>query len=194
VAAAHFVSRSAARLVFLGAACLTEAASHTARAQERCDHSRRTSGGLQALGNGERLPCHESRTREPRRSGSAAAHLSLTAPACCVQDYKEKDIAKMIKKWDVDGSGEIDMNEFLLMMEKRQSKMDFDEELRQAFDFFDTNKNGHISADELKMIMKALGFEINDAELELMISSVDENGDRQINFEEFRRMMTDGPV
>jgi Ca2+-binding EF-hand superfamily protein len=63
-------------------------------------------------------------------------------------------------------------------------------EIREAFDLFDTDNSGTIDANELKVAMKALGFEANDQEVKQMIASIDTDGSGTIDYEEFLNMMT----
>jgi centrin-1 len=58
------------------------------------------------------------------------------------------------------------------------------QEIREAFDLFDTDGSGSIDAKELKAAMRALGFEPKKEEIQKMIT----NGN--IDFQEFLTMMT----
>jgi len=64
------------------------------------------------------------------------------------------------------------------------------EEIREAFDLFDTDGSGSIDAKELKIAMRALGFEPKKEEIRKMISEIDKDGSGSIDFEEFLTMMT----
>merc|ERR1711937_968796 len=64
------------------------------------------------------------------------------------------------------------------------------EEIREAFNLFDTDQSGAIDVRELKAAMRALGFEIKKEELKKMISDIDSSGDGDIDFGEFLEMMT----
>eukprot|EP01122_Echinamoeba_exundans_P003406 TRINITY_DN13511_c0_g1_i1.p1 TRINITY_DN13511_c0_g1~~TRINITY_DN13511_c0_g1_i1.p1 ORF type:complete len:180 (+),score=52.13 TRINITY_DN13511_c0_g1_i1:22-540(+) len=64
------------------------------------------------------------------------------------------------------------------------------EDLRKAFDMFDTDQSGQINAQELRDAMQALGFEVEQKEVENMIESVDKDHNGAIEFEEFVEMMT----
>ncbi|KAI7884540.1 EF-hand [Lichtheimia hyalospora FSU 10163] len=63
------------------------------------------------------------------------------------------------------------------------------QELRDAFDVFDKNQDGVISAEELCAMMHQLGEKITLQEAENMIAEVDKDNDGVVNFEEFLHMM-----
>merc|ERR1719197_2066562 len=65
------------------------------------------------------------------------------------------------------------------------------QEIKEAFDLFDTDSSGSVSSKELKVAMRALGFEPKDEEIKAMMSSVDESGDGDIDFSEFLKLMTE---
>ena len=64
------------------------------------------------------------------------------------------------------------------------------QEIREAFDLFDTDGSGTIDAKELKVAMRALGFEPKKEEIKKMISDIDKDGSGVIDFSEFLEMMT----
>eukprot|EP00815_Leptocylindrus_aporus_P008318 CAMPEP_0116068600 /NCGR_PEP_ID=MMETSP0322-20121206/11762_1 /TAXON_ID=163516 /ORGANISM="Leptocylindrus danicus var. apora, Strain B651" /LENGTH=202 /DNA_ID=CAMNT_0003555751 /DNA_START=23 /DNA_END=628 /DNA_ORIENTATION=- len=63
-------------------------------------------------------------------------------------------------------------------------------EIREAFDLFDTDNSGVIDAKELKVAMRALGFEPKKEEIRKMIQEVDQDGSGTIDFDEFLDLMT----
>ena len=54
---------------------------------------------------------------------------------------------------------------------------------------FDKDGNGFISAAELRHVMTNLGEKLTDEEVDEMIREADIDGDGQINYEEFVKMM-----
>ena len=64
------------------------------------------------------------------------------------------------------------------------------QEIREAFDLFDTDGSGTIDAKELKIAMRALGFEPKKEEIRKMIADIDADGSGTIDFQEFLEMMT----
>eukprot|EP01084_Bolivina_argentea_P238197 400185_1 len=64
------------------------------------------------------------------------------------------------------------------------------EEIREAFNLFDTDGSGTIDPKELKATMQSLGFEAKNQTIYQMISDIDKDGSGSIDFEEFLDMMT----
>ena len=104
------------------------------------------------------------------------------------QNPTEAELADMINEVDADGNGTIDFPEFLTMMARKMKDTDSEEEIIiEAFKVFDKDGNGFISAAELRLIMTNLSA--TDEEVDEMIREADIDGDGQINYEEFVKMM-----
>lgn len=58
-----------------------------------------------------------------------------------------------------------------------------------TFEIVDANKDGHISAAELKQLMKALGDDITDETAADVVKQMDGNGDGEISLQEFSDYM-----
>lgn len=127
------------------------------------------------------------------------------------------EAAAMVARVDANSDGLIDIHEFRELYDsipkKRKTSLlppsagaadgagaeeeeEEDEEgeemdLKEAFDVFDGNKDGLISAEELGTVLGSLGLRGRPAAAECrdMIRLVDSDGDGMVNFEEFKRMM-----
>ena len=64
------------------------------------------------------------------------------------------------------------------------------QEIKEAFDLFDTDGSHTIDAKELKVAMRALGFEPKKEEIKRMMSEADRNDSGVIEFPEFLDLMT----
>ena len=94
-----------------------------------------------------------------------------------------------MEKYDNDGSGEIEFEEFVAMMAETILEPDVDPELREAYLVFDRNDGG-ISPQELKEVLAKFGYNnISDSEVQDMVDECDWDGDGQLNFEEFALIM-----
>ncbi|GAU45180.1 hypothetical protein TSUD_178730 [Trifolium subterraneum] len=95
----------------------------------------------------------------------------------------------MIADVDRDGSGAIDYDEFEHMMTAKIGERDTKDELMKAFHIIDQDKNGKISAADIKRIAKELGQNFTDREIQEMVDEADQNNDREVDPEEFIMMM-----
>ncbi|CAN7087012.1 unnamed protein product [Brassica oleracea var. botrytis] len=105
------------------------------------------------------------------------------------QNPTEAELQDMINEVDADGNGTIDFPEFLNLMAKKMKDTDSEEELKEAFRVFDKDQNGFISAAELRHVMTNLGEKLTDEEVDEMVREADVDGDGQINYEEFVKIM-----
>ena len=87
----------------------------------------------------------------------------------------------------MDGNGEIDFPEFLNMMAKK-TKED-PEEIKEAFEVFDKDRDGFISASELQKVLESIGEKLSGEEIDEMMKEIDTDGDGKINFKDFTKMM-----
>ncbi|XP_010551871.1 PREDICTED: calcium-binding protein CML24-like [Tarenaya hassleriana] len=113
-----------------------------------------------------------------------------------------EEAARMMKELDRDGNGFIDMDEFVAHFQigdqnrggdgKNNGNGNDVKDLKDAFDMYDLDGNGLISASELHAVMKRLGEKCSVRDCARMISKVDTDGDGHVNFEEFKKMMING--
>ncbi|KAL8166279.1 hypothetical protein V2J09_007778 [Rumex salicifolius] len=101
----------------------------------------------------------------------------------------ESDIEDLMNAADVDENGTLDYGEFLAAT-MHLNKLEREENLVQAFAFFDRDGSGYITIDELEHACKEFGM--SDQHLEEMIKEIDQNNDGQIDYAEFVAMMRKG--
>ena len=104
------------------------------------------------------------------------------------------ELDDMIAQNGNDGNGTMDFPEFLSLVKKKMKDTSSDEEILAAFNFYDMDGNGYVSARELRSIMLSLGEILTDAEVDEMIRDADVNGDGQIDYDDFVRMMSSRKV
>ncbi|WMV56542.1 hypothetical protein MTR67_049927 [Solanum verrucosum] len=105
------------------------------------------------------------------------------------QNPTEAELQDMINEVDADGNGTIDFPEFLNLTAGKMKDTNSEEELKEAFRVFDKDQNGFISAAELRHVMTNLGEKLTDEEVDEMIHEADVDGDGQINYDEFVKVM-----
>lgn len=63
-------------------------------------------------------------------------------------------------------------------------------DIKQAFDLFDPNSTGTIDPRELKVAMRALGFEPKKEEIKKMVAEIEKDANGKIKFDDFLHLMT----
>lgn len=101
------------------------------------------------------------------------------------QNPTEAELTDLIAEVDQDGNGEIDFNEFLLMMAKRSKDAETMEQALEAFRVFDKNNKGVISLNDLKNILQNLGEKLTPAEVDALLVDVQLNGNNEFDYREF---------
>ncbi|CAI0542799.1 unnamed protein product [Linum tenue] len=114
----------------------------------------------------------------------------------------EAEAEEMVAKVDSNGDGLIDFEEFKILCrtmggagegEARAGGFGGDE-LRDAFEVFDRDRDGLITVEELGSVLSSLGLKEGKRmeDCKEMIRKVDADGDGMVNFDEFRTMMRNG--
>ena len=120
----------------------------------------------------------------------------------------EEEVRKIFSKFDKNGDGKISCAELKEMMAALGSKTTSDEVKRMMAEL-DRNGDGYIdlkefgefhcggggdgrelSAKELHSVMRRLGEKCTLSDCRRMIGNVDADGDGNVNFEEFKKMMS----
>jgi len=122
-------------------------------------------------------------------SGSIDAKELKVAMRSLGFEPKKDEIARMIADVDDSGDGEIDFDEFMVMMTAKMGEKDSRDDLIKAFRVFDSDETGGISFKNLSRVAKELGENMTDEELEEMIREVDRTGEGQITEDDFMRVM-----
>ncbi|XP_077220002.1 calcium-dependent protein kinase 29 [Tasmannia lanceolata] len=102
----------------------------------------------------------------------------------------EAEVKQLMDAADVDKSGSIDYIEFISATMHRH-RLEKEENLFKAFQFFDKDGSGFITRDELRQAMTEYGMG-DDATINEVINDVDTDNDGRINYDEFVAMMTRG--
>eukprot|EP00483_Globobulimina_turgida_P000030 UN00030 len=108
--------------------------------------------------------------------------------------FTETQLINMLKSIDDNGDGKVDIDEFVCVMKgsaysETSNTRPYVDELREAFEVFDKDGDGQIQPQELAAIMKALGENLNEQDILTMIQEADADGDGNIDFEEFKKLM-----
>ncbi|THG19010.1 hypothetical protein TEA_008748 [Camellia sinensis var. sinensis] len=99
-------------------------------------------------------------------------------------------LKKVALKADIDKNGTIDYIEFISATMHRH-KLEKEEHLYKAFQYFDKDGNGFISREELRQAMTQYGMG-DEATIDEVLDDVDTDKDGNINYDEFVAMMRRG--
>lgn len=85
--------------------------------------------------------------------------------------------------------------DFGLEKSKRKKRRELSEEqkqeIKEAFELFDTDKDKYIDYHELKVAMRALGFEVKKADVLKILRDNDREETGKISFQDYNDVMTD---
>ncbi|XP_077318534.1 centrin-3 isoform X2 [Lithobates pipiens] len=74
---------------------------------------------------------------------------------------------------------------------KRELTEEQKQEIKDAFDLFDTDKDKAIDYHELKVAMRALGFDVKKADVLRILKDYDGEATGKISFDDFNEVVTD---
>ncbi|KAJ8646414.1 hypothetical protein MRB53_008162 [Persea americana] len=101
------------------------------------------------------------------------------------REARNKDI-----RADADGNGTIDYDEFITAT-MHMNRMDREDHLYTAFQYFDKDHSGYITTEELEQALREFGMH-DGRDIKEIISEVDSDNDGRINYDEFCAMMRKG--
>ncbi|XP_066911679.1 squidulin-like isoform X1 [Clytia hemisphaerica] len=109
------------------------------------------------------------------------------------QTVSDGDIKEMLEDVDTDAEGNLDFESFKKIMSQTMGATDINKEMREAFAFFDQDGDGTITSEELWQCMKKLGEDLTLEEVQDMLKEADADGNGEIEFAEFVKLLT-GPM
>eukprot|EP01013_Petalomonas_cantuscygni_P015235 TRINITY_DN312_c0_g1_i1.p1 TRINITY_DN312_c0_g1~~TRINITY_DN312_c0_g1_i1.p1 ORF type:complete len:155 (-),score=30.11 TRINITY_DN312_c0_g1_i1:367-831(-) len=110
-----------------------------------------------------------------------------TALRCAGLNPTEEEIQKLMEDVDVDTSGTLDFQEFLVLLTRKLSDSKTDTDLRDAFRTFDIQGFGTIPAAELRFILTTMGDKLSDEEANALIADADTDADGNIQYEDLAK-------
>ncbi|ELP84686.1 calmodulin, putative [Entamoeba invadens IP1] len=98
-------------------------------------------------------------------------------------------ISEIVKQFDKENSGKFDQATFLNIMLDYGQEVDSTEDIKKAFEIFDKERNGFISASELKHVLTTLGEKLSEQEVDDLLKEIGVE-DGFINVEAFVKLIT----
>ncbi|XP_047318990.1 calcium-dependent protein kinase 2-like [Impatiens glandulifera] len=102
----------------------------------------------------------------------------------------EYEVKQLMEAADADGNGTIDYDEFITAT-MHMNRMDREEHLYTAFQYFDKDNSGYITMEELGQALREFGMD-DGRDIKEIVSEVDADNDGRINYDEFVAMMRKG--
>lgn len=107
------------------------------------------------------------------------------------QNPSKNELSDMINEVDVDGNGTVEFAEFVILMTNKVKEMTKEEEISEAFNVLDKEKDNHISVKELKYFMRKVAhIKLSSEEAEAMIEFADSDEDGLVSFDDFLQVVT----
>jgi calcium-dependent protein kinase len=102
-------------------------------------------------------------------------------------ELSDEEVAIIFKRVNFSGSGTIEYSEFVIASLMSKDLLN-DGKLKAAFEEFDIDGNGFIDLNELKTIL-TMDDDMDEYVMNNIIKQVDQDGDGQISYQEFKSMM-----
>jgi len=98
-------------------------------------------------------------------------------------------LEKIEQTIDTEGTGYVEFEEFCGIVKKKIQDDDDERELREMFRILDKEKRGEVNTNELRWILKNLGDDLTEADIDDMIADVDTDGSGWVDYNEFHKLM-----
>ncbi|XP_054290335.1 troponin C, isoallergen Bla g 6.0101-like [Macrosteles quadrilineatus] len=100
-------------------------------------------------------------------------------------------LQEIVQEVDVDGSGELEFEEFCILASKFLTLEEEDsddlmvQDLKVVFRFYDREENGFITTDDFKDLLREIDPTMTERELQGVVDEIDLDGSGTLDFEEF---------
>jgi len=100
---------------------------------------------------------------------------------------------EFLEKWeddiDQDGTGYVGFDEFSILVRRKIQEDEDEKELKEIFRVLDKEKKGEVNTNELRWILKSLGDDLTEEDIDDMIADVDTDGSGWVDYDEFSKLM-----
>ncbi|KAK7092131.1 calmodulin-beta-like isoform X2 [Littorina saxatilis] len=108
----------------------------------------------------------------------------------------DRELKELLDNMDADKNGYVDYAEFEAFVAKnnlcRANAEEVSAEMRDAFQVFDTDRDGFIGVEEFRAVMTNIGDKLTDEEVTNLMDQADTNKDGRIDYKEFCAFMASG--
>jgi calmodulin len=96
----------------------------------------------------------------------------------------EKEVKSLLKKYDPDNTGTIDVNDFIACMAEVLHKDDSEQEIRNAFSVFDKDDTGMLPIQEMRHVFTRIGDNLTPEEVTNFVNILDTHNDGFIRLQD----------
>jgi calmodulin len=100
-------------------------------------------------------------------------------------DLNDKEKANVMREFDRDLNGNICWQEFWTYMIRRNDVIDAQQVVHEVFDAIDADGSGSLTVEEFSKVLRDLGSDLSDRDIEDMCREIDSSGDGSISLDEF---------
>lgn len=104
-------------------------------------------------------------------------------------NIKSDWLEKMEDEIDTEGTGYIEYEEFKNLVCQKIQEDEDERELKEIFRVLDKEKKGEVNVNELRWILKSLGDDLTEDDIDDMIMDVDTDGSGWVDYDEFAKLM-----
>lgn len=98
---------------------------------------------------------------------------------------RDEELGLMMQDLDKNNDGAIDLEEFISAMRSKYKDLDLEENVKTAFDVFDTDDSGSLSFEEMSDVLMNLGQDMTHQKIRNIMELADVDGDGEIDIDEF---------
>ena len=99
------------------------------------------------------------------------------------------ELKEMFNEVDNDSDSKIEFEEFLKIINNKLKQEEAEQELIEAFKFFDKEGKGFILENEFKQIILSLGNQISEEELDEILKKIENNNQGYVNYKKFAKLL-----
>lgn len=100
-----------------------------------------------------------------------------------------QEVKLLMKKYDPENIGTIDLNDFIACMAEVINKPDNESEIRNAFAVFDKDDNGLLPVEEMRHVLARIGDPLNQDEVTNFLNILDIYGDGYVRVDDLVNLL-----
>ncbi|CAD5123643.1 DgyrCDS11969 [Dimorphilus gyrociliatus] len=127
---------------------------------------------------------HDKRDQKKIKTGDISSAMKDLG-----HSIKSDWLEKFEDEIDTEGTGFIEFEEFCDIVKRKMQEEEDERELKEIFRVLDKEKKGEVDVNELRWILKSLGDDLTEEDIDDMIADVDTDGSGWVDYEEFAKLM-----